>query len=292
MSNNAQRQSLIVRIAQRFGVDPNKLYDTLKTTCFRQRDGSAPSNEQMMSLLIVADQYGLNPFTKEIVAFSGMAGQIVPVVSVDGWCRIINSHPHMDGVEFNYSETTVTPKGGQSCPEWVEAIIYRKDRNRPTRVREYLDEVYQPARKYPGPWQTHTKRMMRHKTLIQAGRVAFGFSGIFDADEADRILTQPLNTVTPQSQNLLSAEELDANAERFRKRALQIGYGPVEALIRERYKGNELDYMLAAIQAKPVIEHEKHNEPIEAEVMPVEPGYVQEHNEQPPAEEWDEALFY
>jgi hypothetical protein len=31
------------------------------------------------------------------------------------------------------------------------------------------------------------KRMLRHKALIQAARIAFGFSGIYDEDEATRI---------------------------------------------------------------------------------------------------------
>ncbi len=39
-----------------------------------------------------------------------------------------------------------------------------------------------------GPWQTHTKRMLRHKALIQCSRIAFGFVGIYDEDEAQRII--------------------------------------------------------------------------------------------------------
>ena len=42
-----------------------------------------------MALLIVADQYGLNPFTREIFAFDDKRAGIVPVVSVDGWSRIL-----------------------------------------------------------------------------------------------------------------------------------------------------------------------------------------------------------
>ncbi|MGA0525429.1 phage recombination protein Bet, partial [Escherichia coli] len=35
------------RFAERFSVDPIKLFDTLKATAFKQRDGCAPTNEQM-----------------------------------------------------------------------------------------------------------------------------------------------------------------------------------------------------------------------------------------------------
>ncbi|EKJ46221.1 phage recombination protein Bet, partial [Escherichia coli EC1869] len=39
-----------------------------------------------------------------------------------------------------------------------------------------------------GPWQSHPKRMLRHKAMIQCARLAFGFAGIYDKDEAERIV--------------------------------------------------------------------------------------------------------
>ena len=39
-----------------------------------------------------------------------------------------------------------------------------------------------------GPWQTHTKRFLRHKAMIQCARLAFGYGGIYDQDEAERIV--------------------------------------------------------------------------------------------------------
>lgn len=186
-----QRQSLVNRFAEKYHIEPNRLLSTLKATAFRQRKQDVEiTNEQMAALLIVADQYKLNPFTKEIFAFEDK-GAIVPVVSVDGWSRIINEHPAFNGMEFNYAPDFIEMDGGKPCPEWCEVVIYRKDRERPTIVREYLDEVYQPPRgekRYPGPWQSHTKRFLRHKTLIQGARIAFGFAGIYDEDEANRIV--------------------------------------------------------------------------------------------------------
>lgn len=183
------KQSLVAKFAQRFGVDANKIMPILKATAFRQRKADAViTDEQMAALMIVADQYGLNPFTKEIFAFEDK-GAIVPVVSVDGWIRIINDHPAMDGIEYRYSDELVTMPKGKPCPAWCEAVITRKDRAHPIVVREYLDECYVNERNnYSGPWQSHTKRMLRHKTTIQGGRVAFGFSDIYDEDEAQRIL--------------------------------------------------------------------------------------------------------
>lgn len=132
MSDN---KSLVTRIASRFGVDTRKFYETLKATAFKQRDGSAPTDEQMMTLLIVAEQYGLNPFTREIYAFPDKQNGIIPVVGVDGWSRIINEHPQYDGVEFVYSDKMVRMQGAKvDCPEWIECVIYRKDRSRLTHM--------------------------------------------------------------------------------------------------------------------------------------------------------------
>ncbi len=195
-----QRQSLVARFADKYHIEPARLMDTLKATAFRQRGDMVVTNEQMAALLIVADQYKLNPFTKEIFAFNDK-GAIVPVVSVDGWSRIINEHPAFNGLEFAYAENQVTmPGGAKLCPEWCEIRIYRKDRDHPTVVREYLDEVYQAPRGkdggYAGPWQSHTKRFLRHKTLIQGARIAFGFAGIYDEDEASRIVdAQPVQQI-------------------------------------------------------------------------------------------------
>lgn len=162
------KQSLVAKMAQRFGVEPEKMMTTLKSTAFK----GDVTNEQMMALLIVADQYGLNPWTKEIYAFPDKGG-IVPVVGVDGWSRIINQDPNFDGLEFDADD--------QSCT----CIIYRKDRTHPTKVTEYLSECIRPNMP---PWKSHPKRMLRHKALIQCARLAFGFVGIYDQDEAERII--------------------------------------------------------------------------------------------------------
>jgi len=215
MSNStklpAKRVSLVEKFARRYSIEPEKLLDTLKATAFKQRDGVEITNEQMAALLIVADQYGLNPFTREIYAFADRQNGIVPIVGVDGWCRIINNDPNSDGIEFRQSENMITPPRGKPCPEWLECIIYRKDRQHPVVVREYLDEVYQPPKRtkaggeFNGPWQTHTKRMLRHKALIQAARAAYGFVGIYDEDEAERIIS---------SNEIIEAEVVDSEGDK------------------------------------------------------------------------------
>lgn len=199
----------LAKFADRFNVDPQIMEHTLKTTVFRQSGDQIITNEQMVMLMVVAEQYKLNPFTKEIYAFPDKGG-IVPVVGVDGWSNLINSNKHFNGMDFRQSETMIKIDGeAKTCPEWMEVVMHRDDRAHPVVVREYLDEVYRPAFKKQGsnyvnkgPWQTHTKRMLRHKVMIQGARIAFGFAGIYDEDEAYRIIEaneEPVN-ITPQEQ--------------------------------------------------------------------------------------------
>jgi phage recombination protein Bet len=166
--------SVLVRMAQRFGVDPDKMMTTLTATAFK---GNA-STEQLMALAVVADQYGLNPWTKEIYAFPSQNG-IVPVVGVDGWSRIINTNPQFDGMDFVEGELN-----NKSIPSWIECRMYRKDRGHPICVKEYFEEVARDT----APWKSHPRRMLRHKAMIQCARLAFGFVGIYDEDEAERII--------------------------------------------------------------------------------------------------------
>lgn len=220
------RPGLVERFAERLHVEPSKLLATLKSTVFQQRDGSAPSNEQMMALLVVADQYGLNPMTKELYAFPDDRGGIVPVVSVDGWSRIINGNPDHDGLEFRFADDLVELEG-LSCgmPAWCECVIYSKARSHPTVVREYMDEVYRPpfvsryGKAIRGPWQSHPRRMLRHKALIQAVRVAYGYGGIYDSDEADRVIeAQQQEDGSWRSSSPAPAQEKQSGVDRLRGR--------------------------------------------------------------------------
>jgi phage recombination protein Bet len=176
------------------GDDGSDLIETLKATAFK----GEVTNAQMTALMVVANQYGLNPWTKEIYAFPDQSNGIVPVVGVDGWARIINDNPQFDGMEFAQSDEMVRMPGANSdAPAWIECAMYRKDRTRPVVIREYLDEAYREPFKGKfgpviGPWQTHPKRFLRHKAMIQCARMAFGYGGIYDQDEAERIVEKDM----------------------------------------------------------------------------------------------------
>lgn len=185
---SSRHSGLVARFAAKYSVDPDKMLSTLKATAFKQpkgKDGTYPevSNEQMLALLVIANEYNLNPFTREIYAFPDeKRGGIVPIVSVDGWIRIINERPELSSIEFDYQGFDNLGADDKGDP-YIVCTITRKDRTAPVVVREYMHECWRDT----GPWNSHPRRMLRHKALVQCGRVAFGFAGIYDPDEAERI---------------------------------------------------------------------------------------------------------
>ena len=145
------------------------------------------SESDLERLLLTCERLGLDPLGREVYcteaqdAAADAGAQRKPplvVVALDGWCRIINSHPQFDGMSFKESAER---EGG--LPLGIECSMHRKDRRVATTVREYMCE----NRADQSAWLTHPRRMLRHKALVQCARLCFGLSGIYDPDEAQRI---------------------------------------------------------------------------------------------------------
>jgi len=164
------RKSIMSTFASQYNMEADAFERTLRNTVAKpDRDGREVTREEMAACLVVANQYKLNPFTREVYFFRDpKRGTVVPVVGVDGWARIINEHPAFDGVEF---ATDWHPNGK---PDAVTCTIWRKDRTRQISVTEYFSECVRDT----DPWKKSPARMLRHKALIQCARVAFGFAGL------------------------------------------------------------------------------------------------------------------
>lgn len=154
----------LAAMAARIGAEPQELLTTLQQGVFKD---AKPAEFQ--ALVITAQEYQLNPILKELYAFPAKGGGIVPIVSIDGWLKIINRQPKLDGLSVEMSSD-----GSEAT-----CTIHVKDREHPVVVTEYLDE----CKRNTEPWKTMPRRMLRHKAIIQAARVAFGIGGVFDEDE-------------------------------------------------------------------------------------------------------------
>mgnify|MGYP003149856584 CR=1 FL=1 len=175
MNENAlttpQQRSITDRVATRYGMTATALQQTLTKTIFPK---SSATNEQVAALLIVADQYDLNPFTKEIYAFP-QGGGIVPIVGVDGWYKLLHRDKELSGVQVTFAYVGETDKLYSST-----ARIHKKGWEHPVEVTELMKEC---ERNTPA-WKNQPHRMLRHRALAQCIRIACGLSGIYMEEEA------------------------------------------------------------------------------------------------------------
>ena len=181
-----QNRGLISRMADKYGLDAGKFSATLRATVMP----ATHTDEEFAAFCIVANKYDLNPFLREIYAFPKKGGGVQAIVGVDGWMKLVNTHDQFDGVEFTEHLSNT------GALESITCTMYRKDRSRPITAKEHLKE----CRRDTDPWRNWPYRMLRHKAYIQAARLAFGFGGIFDEDEAERMIeVMPDGRVSPDT---------------------------------------------------------------------------------------------
>lgn len=184
------KRSVLLAMADRYGMEPAAFEATVRATCGM----AGATREEFAAFLLVANEYRLNPATREIFAFQKKGGGIQPIVSIDGWLNLANSHPQFDGLDVTFEHDD----GGKLVA--ATATIHRKDRRYPVVVTEYLAECARAT----DPWKM-AHRMLRHKATIQAIRYAFGFSGIMEPDEAEGIIERATPTPEPRAVQALPA---------------------------------------------------------------------------------------
>lgn len=168
------------RCVQRSGMSPESFVQALSQTSLSQV--GVWSEVDLQTFLLAAERLGLSPVGREVFlirAGDQLTDAPLVVIGVDGWSKVLNSHKKFAGMQFRESEELV-----DGIPAWIECTMHRWDRRVPTSVREYFGEV----RGNSLPWLTHPRRMLRHKALVQCARLAFGLVGVYDHDEAQRIL--------------------------------------------------------------------------------------------------------
>lgn len=187
------KNSVFVRLAERYGITSDTLMATVKATLMPPNS----TNEELVAFLLVADRYDLDPFLKQIYAFPKKGGGIVPMVPIDGWIRIAQQHEQYRG----FTQRIVND---ETFGAGIETTIYRADWPQPAVRVEWLNE----CKVNSGPWNSHPGRMLGHKSFIQDARYAFGISGIYDEDEAERIRDIEATVTAPPSRDAALAKAL------------------------------------------------------------------------------------
>jgi hypothetical protein len=117
----------------------------------------------ILTLLRMMQSLHLDPLSEEIGFAQYEDGQWQVFITIEGCSKLLNQHPQFNGLHFTQADTLV-----DGLPEWIECSIYRKDREVPTTVREYLAEV----RGENEIWKKMPRRMLRHRALQQCVRLA------------------------------------------------------------------------------------------------------------------------
>jgi hypothetical protein len=118
--------------------------------------------KSILHALRIARQYKLDPLQEEVLLTKYQEEWQVSI-SVNGWIKLINMHPHFSGLTFVQSS-----EEKEGLPIWMECTIHRSDRAIPTTIREYMNEV----RHETEIWQKMPRRMLRHRVLQQCARIA------------------------------------------------------------------------------------------------------------------------
>jgi len=146
----------LARAAAGLGIDEGEL----KAWIDLQIDVPAKT---ILTILRSMQNLHLDPLCEEIGFTQYEDGQWQVFITIEGCSKLLNQHPQFNGLVFNQADTLI-----DGVPEWIECSIYRKDREVPTTVREYLTEV----RGENSIWQKMPRRMLRHRALQQCVRLA------------------------------------------------------------------------------------------------------------------------
>jgi len=120
-----------------------------------------------LNALRLITKHALDPFADEISIHQYEDGHWQAFITIDGWSKLINSHPAFCGISFTESTELV-----DGVPAWMGCAIYRNDRVVPIEVKEYLCEIQTEH----SIWKDMPRRMLRHRVIAQCARLAFGVS--------------------------------------------------------------------------------------------------------------------
>jgi hypothetical protein len=173
-SNGKAKQARSKRIKTEVGTYEKLLASAIKIlgctvselTAWLNQIPNTPEVVQLNALRLII-KHELDPFSDEISVYQYEDGRWQAFITIDGWSKLINSHPAFSGISFTESNELV-----DGVPTWMGCAIYRDDRVVPIELKEYLCEIQTEH----SIWKEMPRRMLRHRVLAQCARLAFGVS--------------------------------------------------------------------------------------------------------------------
>jgi hypothetical protein len=196
-TSSSNIQDLIMEVAKILEMPMDELRDWVE-------ESSLP-DDLLKAIMKIAKRFKLNPVFGHIAWELDVTGDYEVYIPIDGWITLIHRQPTLQGIAFSQSSDNEN-----GIPIWVECAIYRSDLTHPITVREYYAEL-----KTDHPtWQQMPRRMLRHKTLQQCARLAFGIN-IQELKKSGSQINQ-LNS------NLLIQKNISISRKNLLKEKLQI----------------------------------------------------------------------
>lgn len=150
-------ETLILNAAQTLEIDPYEINEWITKRSVPQC--------LLIPILLTSQRLRLNPLLGQIAWELNEKNYWEVFIPIDGWITMIHREPSFQGITFNESNQIEN-----GIPIWMECSIYRSDLVHPITVREYFIEL---KTEHP-MWIQMPRRMLRHKTLQQCVRLAFG----------------------------------------------------------------------------------------------------------------------
>ncbi len=190
----------LARLAQNLGEDQERVKKIILSVLRLSVKNREPTAEEINAFCIICAQNNLNPIAKEVAGFVSQSGQIIAIVMIDGWHKIVNSRPDFNGYTCEYEND----KDGKLLSCTVK--IFVKNRDHPSPATAWLSE----CRRNTAPWNTTPHRMLFVRAYCYAARAAFGLGALYDPDDAETIIAND------RPSTAVATDDLTAKHEKFK----------------------------------------------------------------------------
>ena len=187
---------MVVGLGEEYGLTGKQVISVLKSSIIKVPDGKpAATPAELVVVMSVMKEFGLNPMMRQLYAWRDHKGEMVVMLSADGWTMLANRRPNFLKVSYEFGPDAPSPDNkGRSCWEFVTCTVHDSVRGGIVMAPAYLSEWYVGQRgNYAGPWQKMTRHKLRLKAYSLAIREAYGLGmvDIGDLSDAPRAVADP-----------------------------------------------------------------------------------------------------
>lgn len=172
-------EATYAQLSDKINMPWQAVYGFVLNTLAAANGGRQPTADAMLEYATLCLQTGLNPIIKSEVAPLVQGNRVSLIVMRDGWVKLRKSQADYDGMDFVFSEDTVT-SNGHKVPAWIECRLYEKGRSRPFVWRTPFDEAFVSTSPV---WKKEPTNMLQIRAMIRAIRNCYGLA-VYSPEEA------------------------------------------------------------------------------------------------------------